>query len=114
MSCKTHNSHDHKHGSTCGHKAIKHEDHIDYLHDNHLHHVHGDHIDEHALAEGSTNKATCTPGHKCDGHDSSHKHGPRCGHDAIPHGSHTDYLVKGHLHSPCKTHCDDHGMVAVA
>jgi hypothetical protein len=29
----------------------------------------------------------------------------------VPHGDHTDYLVDGHLHHPCKGHCDDHGPV---
>jgi hypothetical protein len=32
----------------------------------------------------------------------------------VPHANHTDYLVNGHLHSPCKDHCDHHGAVAVA
>jgi hypothetical protein len=25
-----------------------------------------------------------------------------------------DYLVNGHLHSPCGTHCDNHGALAAA
>ncbi|WP_346556923.1 hypothetical protein ABCW44_04550 [Mannheimia haemolytica] len=33
MSCKTHANHEHEHGEGCGHTAIKHNDHIDYLHD---------------------------------------------------------------------------------
>ena len=45
MSCKTHAHHHHEHGEGCGHTAIKHNDHIDYLHDGHLHHKHGDHYD---------------------------------------------------------------------
>jgi hypothetical protein len=40
-------------------------------------------------------------------------HGPNCGHPAIPHGDHTDYLVNGHLHHPHGNHCDDHGPVKV-
>jgi hypothetical protein len=25
-------------------------------------------------------------------------HGPGCGHEAVPHGDHVDYLVDDHLH----------------
>ena len=49
----------------------------------------------------------------CGGHDKSHKHGPKCGHEGVPHGDHTDYLVNGHLHHPHGDHCDDHGPVSV-
>ena len=42
-----------------------------------------------------------------------HRHGPGCGHEAIPHGDHVDYLVDGHLHHPHDGHCDDHGKVEV-
>ena len=31
--CNIHKDHDHEHGPGCGHVAIKHGDHIDYLHD---------------------------------------------------------------------------------
>lgn len=110
MSCKTHEEHEHKHGNACGHKEVQHDDHTDYLHDDHLHHVHDDHVDEHALS----NKAECTPEHKCDSHEKGHKHGPGCGHDAVPHGDHTCYVVGAHLHNPCEDHCDHHGDVAVA
>ncbi len=33
--------------STCGHVAVQHGDHVDYLHDGHRHAAHGDHYDEH-------------------------------------------------------------------
>jgi hypothetical protein len=36
-----------------------------------------------------------------------------CGHKAIPHGDHVDYLVGGHLHYPHRDHCDHHGTVEV-
>jgi len=114
MTCDKHNDHDHKHGSNCGHKAIHHEGHVDYLHDNHLHNVHDGHIDEHKLAEDAPNQSKCTPDHLCSGHDKNHKHKPGCGHEAVPHGSHVDFLVAGHLHHPCENHCDDHGQVAAA
>jgi hypothetical protein len=51
MSCKIHQNHDHVHGSGCGHEAVPHRDHIDYLHDGHLHYQHGDHVDEHAVSQ---------------------------------------------------------------
>ena len=36
-----HEGHEHRHGPGCGHTAIKHNGHVDYLHDGHLHHVAG-------------------------------------------------------------------------
>jgi hypothetical protein len=114
MNCTTHNNHEHKHGTNCGHKSIKHEDHIDYLHEDHLHHMHDDHVDEHSLSQSNQNKSSCTPEHNCSTHDTSHKHGIGCGHDAVPHNNHIDYLVGEHLHHPCNNHCDHHGYIAVA
>jgi hypothetical protein len=113
---KTHDQHPHSHGSGCGHTAVKHDDHVDYLHDGHLHSVHGGHghVHEHALADGGANPSACTPAHACGAHDAKHAHGSGCGHEAVPHANHTDYLVKGHLHHPDKDHCDDHGAVTHA
>jgi hypothetical protein len=113
MSCKVHEKHEHVHGTQCGHTAIQHDGHTDYLHDNHLHYVHEGHVDEHSLAVGKLNAADCTPSHTCKGHEQSHKHSSGCGHEAIPHGEHTDYIVDGHLHSPHQGHCDDHGAIKV-
>jgi zinc transport system permease protein len=39
--------HEHEHGPTCGHPAVEHGDHVDYVHDGHRHAVHGSHYDEH-------------------------------------------------------------------
>lgn len=39
--------HAHEHGPGCGHPAVPHEDHVDYLHHGHRHAPHGDHYDEH-------------------------------------------------------------------
>jgi zinc transport system permease protein len=39
--------HGHQHGPGCGHLAIEHGDHVDYIHDGHRHAVHGAHYDEH-------------------------------------------------------------------
>ena len=109
--CQIHDSHDHVHGPGCGHQAIEHDGHVDYLHDGHLHHPHDGHVDEHSIAVSETNPDGCTPAHQCSGHDSEHVHGPGCGHEAVPHGDHVDYLVDGHLHHPHGGHCDDHGPV---
>ena len=42
-----HDDHTHTHGPDCGHVAVEHGDHVDYLHDGHRHARHGDHWDEH-------------------------------------------------------------------
>jgi len=108
----THAGHDHVHGPACGHTAVHHADHVDYLHDGHLHHPHGDHVDEHALEiddehpDGHTSPAV--------GHPDDHAHGAGCGHEAVPHGDHVDYLVDGRLHHRHGDHCDDHGAIDLA
>ena len=38
---------EHEHGPDCGHPAVPHGDHVDYLHSGHRHAVHGGHYDEH-------------------------------------------------------------------
>ncbi|NDK33138.1 zinc transporter permease [Nesterenkonia haasae] len=38
---------DHKHGPDCGHEAVEHEGHVDYIHEGHRHAEHEDHYDEH-------------------------------------------------------------------
>jgi zinc transport system permease protein len=37
-----------------------------------------------------------------------HRHGPDCGHQAVPHGDHVDYLHSGHRHAPHGGHYDEH------
>jgi zinc transport system permease protein len=39
--------HPHVHGPDCGHVAVPHGDHVDYVHDGHRHAAHGKHYDEH-------------------------------------------------------------------
>lgn len=43
----THDYHPHEHGPGCGHQAVEHNGHVDYLHDGERHAVHGGHYDEH-------------------------------------------------------------------
>ena len=49
--CHTHANHQHVHGEGCGHTAVKHGDHIDYIVNGRLHHPHGDHCDDHGPVE---------------------------------------------------------------
>lgn len=42
-------THAHEHGTECGHPAVTHGDHVDYLHDGHLHAAHEGHYDEHGV-----------------------------------------------------------------
>lgn len=114
--CHSHPDHDHQHGPDCGHQAVRHDDHIDYLHDGHLHHPHEVdglvHYDEHVIAISETNPDGCD--HRLTAcHASGHVHGPGCGHEAVPHGDHVDYIVDGRLHHPHGDHCDDHGPVTL-
>lgn len=111
--CRTHQGHAHTHGAGCGHIAIQHDGHTDYLHEGHLHHPHGDHVDDHELPISEINPSQCTPTHQCGEHAAGHQHGPGCGHEAVPHGGHTDYLVGGHLHHAHGNHCDDHGPITL-
>jgi hypothetical protein len=108
-----HPEHEHQHDAGCGHIAIAHDDHVDYLHGGHLHHPHGDHVDEHVIEVDAAHPDDCTPDHECAGHGPGHAHAAGCGHEEIPHGGHVDYLVGDHLHHPHGDHCDDHGTVAV-
>jgi hypothetical protein len=39
--------HDHVHGDGCGHRAVPHDEHLDYLHNGHWHAPHDGHYDEH-------------------------------------------------------------------
>ena len=114
MGHEIHKGHAHQHGKKCGHTALMHDGHQCFLHDGHMHYVHGDHVDEHKLEVNSNNPEKCSAGHACDGHEATHRHGPGCGHEAVPHGDHTDYLVAGHLHHVHEAHCDNHGSVRLA
>ena len=107
-----HENHDHVHGKDCGHTAIVHGDHVDYLHDGHLHHQTSDGIvEEHVIPVNEINTDNCSDGHACAGHEPDHVHGEGCGHEPVPHGDHICYLVDGHLHYQHNNHCDDHGPI---
>jgi hypothetical protein len=44
---RPHLGHMHVHGPGCGHEAVAHETHTDYVHDGHRHARHDQHYDEH-------------------------------------------------------------------
>ncbi len=50
-------AHAHEHGQSCGHPAVAHGDHVDYLHDGHRHAPHEGHYDEHT-PQGSRDEVT--------------------------------------------------------
>lgn len=110
---QTHGDHPHRHGQDCGHTAVRHEGHVDYLHNGHLHHPHDGHVDEHVIAVSDRNPDRCTKGEDTEC-DEGHVHGSDCGHEPVPHGNHTDYLVDGRLHHQHEEHCDDHGPLELA
>lgn len=114
MAQDVHREHDHTHGPGCDHQGLRHDGHVDYLHDGHLHHQRKDgDVEEHVIPVSDENPDVCTPEHAAE-HDPSHEHGPGCGHEPVPHGDHTDYIVDGHLHHPHGDHCDNHGPVELA
>jgi zinc transport system permease protein len=62
--------HEHEHGPECGHPAIVHGDHVDYLHDGHLHAAHQGHYDEHGEHEHVPGgAATSSSGSRSEGRD---------------------------------------------
>ncbi|MET0998617.1 MAG: metal ABC transporter permease [Marmoricola sp.] len=46
--------------------------------------------------------------HDTVGEPHRHEHGPRCGHPAVEHGDHVDYIHDGHRHAPHGGHYDEH------
>jgi DNA-binding transcriptional ArsR family regulator len=85
---------EHQHGSDCGHEAVQHDDHTDYVHGTHHHSLHDDHYDEHeSVAEHST---------------SEHAHGAECGHETVDHDGHVDFIHDGHKHAAHGEHYDEH------
>jgi len=46
-------------------------------------------------------------GHQVHEDHDTHVHGPDCGHEAVPHGNHVDYLLDGHRHRVHDGHWDE-------
>jgi hypothetical protein len=97
-----HKSHEaHKHGENCGHAAIKHSDHVDYMHDNHFHNTAANgKVVEHKVRVAASKEHTKASA------ENGHTHGVNCGHERIEHGDHSDYVVDGNVHHVDGDHCD--------
>ena len=93
---------------------IKHDGHIDFLNCGELIHYEHGNTAHHRISVNAKNPDECTIDHPATGHNADHVHGPDCGHPAIPHGNHTDYIVDGKLHHFHGDHCDDHGEITLA
>ncbi|HHU10964.1 MAG TPA: metal ABC transporter permease [Intrasporangiaceae bacterium] len=59
-----------------------------------------------AVASGAYHRFQARTYPRVERHD--HEHGPDCGHEAIPHGDHVDYLHDGHRHAAHQGHYDEH------
>jgi len=97
-----HKAHEgHKHGENCGHTAIKHADHVDYMHDGHIHNAaaSGKVVEHKVRVAASKNHAKAAA-------ENGHTHGVNCGHERIEHGDHSDYVVDGNVHHVHGDHCD--------
>lgn len=51
-----------------------------------------------------TTNSTCAAHHTV----AEHAHGPGCGHDAVPHSDHVDYIHRSCRHAPHGDHYDEH------
>jgi hypothetical protein len=99
----------HTHGARCGHTRITHGDHNDYEHEGHFHALHLDHYDDHgSIAMNNNDRGTASASDDWITH--AHSHGVGCGHPAVAHGDHTDYVHDGHFHAPHGDHYHDHGI----
>lgn len=99
----------HHHGPNCGHTAVRHEHHTDYLAHGQLEHEENGRIKHHRVAVTAKNPDSCRPIEAA----TNHTHGPNCGHEMVPHGDHMDYLVNDHLEHVHGDHVDDHGPLDV-
>jgi zinc transport system permease protein len=59
-----------------------------------------------ALSATAVRAAPARRHHRVEEH--RHEHGADCGHDAVPHGDHVDYVHDGHRHAAHGAHYDDH------
>jgi hypothetical protein len=92
---------DHEHRIGCGHVAVIHDGHADFLIPDvsgvsHLEHIHHGKTLQHVLKDNSANPIVCAPVEN--GHQREHLHGKDCGHEAILHEDHVDYIVDNLLH----------------
>ena len=62
-------AHVHRHSPDCGHTAVEHEGHVDYLQDGHLIHQEDGSVEEHTIAVTKLNPDGCHPIDAKTGHD---------------------------------------------
>lgn len=96
---QTHDDHEHEHDRFCGHPAVEHDDHLDFLHDGHVHHTHDDHVDD--IDDGVAHEHVPHGGHM-------HVHADDCGHPTVTHDDHVDFVHGAHRHVGHATHYDEH------
>jgi hypothetical protein len=92
---------------------VRHDDHVDSLQNGHLIHEKNGRREEHKIAVNNQNPDRCDAAHRAQA-KAGHVHGSGCGHEAVPHGDHVDYLVEGRLEHPHGDHIDDHGPLSLA
>lgn len=100
-------------GQPTSRTAVRHDDHVDYLDKGRLLHEAAGRIEEHTIGVSDRNPDRCDTKHRAAA-EPGHVHGPNCGHEAVPHGSHLDYLVNGRLQHQHGDHVDDHGPLPMA
>lgn len=69
--------HHHEHGPGCGHEAVRHGDHVDYVHDGHRHAPHGGHYDEHAAHHHDPHEHDTDESHEADDQTSQRTEAPK-------------------------------------
>ena len=116
MACEEHRAHTHKHGPGCGHHAMGHEGHMDYLHDGHLHNVHdGTRRRAPRIRRAEPNPEQLYVPNRTSAKE--HASGSRARARVvvtrrIPARRCTSTIVVGsHLHHAHGEHCDDHGAI---
>jgi hypothetical protein len=105
------------HNDDCGHTAVKHGDGVAYVQEGKLYRKDQDGSWQKCKIEDTVqHPSVCVDDSAsgCWAHAAEEICGPDCGHEAIEHDDHMDYLVpdgKGEfeLHCPHDDHCDHHG-----
>ena len=61
-----------------------------------------------AVRRARRRRSRSTQAHTAVPEEHAHEHGQDCGHPAVPHGDHVDYVHDGHRHAPTESHYDEH------
>lgn len=103
----------HAHNEKCGHTAVKHDTHMDYIDNGEFHAQHANHFDNHGLAVSASEPAAreVAANHKMTTDEKGHAHNDNCGHKKVQHGDHFDFIHNGHYHAVHADHTDEHGNI---